>query len=108
MHLMNLQGYIGPRTKGYKTSLTNSGCKLGEGFKLSQHCSSGRAFKRDSASNTQHWDGEMLHHLWHTEHVEVLTTDCSVQGSNCSRQGTAICFPGSNPADQNIDGQGLK
>lgn len=104
---MNLQGYIRPRTKGYKTSLTNSGCKLGEGFKLSQWCSSGRTFKRKSASNTKQWDWEMLHHLWHVGYVEVVTTDCSVQGSFCSQQGQLFCFPVPNPADQNKDGQGL-
>lgn len=97
---MNLQGYNGPRTKGYKTSLTNSGCKLGEGFKISQQCSSGRAFNRKSTSNTQLWHWQMLHHLWHMGHMEALATDCSVRGSNCSQQGTAVSFSVPNPADQ--------
>lgn len=53
MHLIKQQGYNGPRTKGYKTSLTTSDCKLREGFKLSQRCNSERAFKKKSASSTQ-------------------------------------------------------
>ena len=84
MHLMNLQGYIDPRTKGYKTNVTNSGCKLGEGFKLSQQCSSRRAFKRKSASNTTTLGLRNASPPVHMGHVEVLTTDCSGQGFNCT------------------------
>lgn len=102
MHLMDLQGYTGPRTKGYKTSLTNSGCKWGGGFRLSQQCSSGRASKRKGACTT-HWDWEITCGTQGRWKYTLQTAPCRDLAAQHKGQ---LSEP--NPADQNTGGPGPK